>query len=160
MRFPDTMKPAGTGRIADTAKAVGAAALAVALTATPLIAEQPEPAAAPEATGGAAVEFARVALYYGALTGEVIRSTGVANFSHVATGIYCIKADINVKKAVPTVSVERLQSPSGAGLLAYWRWSTANCPNAKRWIEVNTYRFSAGVYPILTDDVSYTLTVP
>jgi hypothetical protein len=141
---------------------IGATLLAALSPAAALAAGEPEPPAAGEAFGGAKAPYARVVLFYGAQVGEVLRSKGVVKFKQVDTGTYCIKTEMNIRKAIPTVSIEWVQSnsPGGAGILAHWVGDVSfSCANAKRWIEVRTYAFSGVQTADLSDDVAFLLTV-
>lgn len=91
-------------------------------------------------------------------TGYIVRSKGVAEVTHPATGDWCIKpqAKWKVEQAVPVVSVEYSLS-SGYSLLAFWRSYGSGCPAGN--IEVYTYDFSSGT-PVMSDNVAFTVFVP
>jgi hypothetical protein len=90
--------------------------------------------------------------------GYVIRSKGVAEVTHPATGDWCIKPKSNWKvgEVVPTVSVEWSNS-SGSSLLAYWRFDGMGCPEGN--IEVYTLDSNSGT-PVMSDNVAFTVVIP
>jgi len=115
---------------------------------------KPDVPAAPDAGFTTA---AKVAYYYGRGIASD-RKKNVSAFSNPSTGIYCITPSIaiNTAKDYPVVSIEWGTS-LGYALLAYWYGSAADCPTGA--LEVQTYDFNAGGYPVVSANVSFDLLI-
>jgi len=94
-------------------------------------------------------------------SGVIISAQGVKSVTNPSLGQYCIELKVGiVAKTAPTVSVDWSFS-GGNGLLAYWRSSNTGCPGAtRRTINIATYTFSGGSAPVLSNSVSFVVTVP
>ena len=86
------------------------------------------------------------------------RSKNVSDFQHPSTEIYCMKPSITVdfSQDEPQVSIEWGYS-SGFALQAYWIDVSVytDCPSG--YLEVTTYDFNAGGYPVLSDNVAFNM---
>lgn len=104
---------------------------------------------------------AKLAYYYSRGIAPA-RSKNVASFSNPSTGVYCIKPSastvLNLSKIYPMVSIEWGTS-DGFALLAYWRdvASTSDCASGE--LEVQTYDFNAGGYPVASGNVSFSFII-
>jgi hypothetical protein len=88
------------------------------------------------------------------------RKVRVSKFYSPSTGIYCIAPSVplNLKAIEPTVSIEWGYS-SGYALLAYWIDTSVytNCSTGE--LEVTTYDFNAGGYPVISSNVAFNLVI-
>ena len=136
-----------------------AAAISTAALAAPVAYNaQGRPSSQHSSPGGGFSTKAKVAYYYS--RGQTDRSKNVADFENPSTGIYCIEPSIpvNLKKDEPLVSVEWARS-FGYALEAYWIDVNdySDCPDG--YLEVTTYDFNAGGYPVLSDEVAFNLVI-
>jgi|HubBroStandDraft_1064217.scaffolds.fasta_scaffold12033_2 hypothetical protein len=122
-------------------------------------AEGATPAVQPPVPETAFATNAKVAYFYSRGFGPA-RSKNVSEFSNPSTGIYCVlpSVSVNVEKDYPLVSIEWGYS-AGAALMAYWIDVSAytNCPSG--YLEVITYDFNAGGYPVLSSNVAWDLVI-
>jgi hypothetical protein len=111
----------------------------------------------PQATGF--TTNAKVAYYY-SRGFATARSKNVSHFSNPSTGVYCIKPSValNFSKIYPLLSIEWGTS-DGFALLAYWRdiASSSDCPAGE--LEIQTYDFNAGGYPVASGNVSFSFVI-
>ena len=96
-----------------------------------------------------------------AIDGTYVKGTGwaVVRGTSAPTGVYCVTppAGINPAANPPIVTIEWSNS-LGFDLLAYWDKGHGNCTAAQ--YQVRTYDFPAGGSPVLSNDISFLVTIP
>jgi hypothetical protein len=102
---------------------------------------------------------AKLALDYSPFIG-VIRAKGVVFVSNPFTGVYCITpgVSLNRSKIYPLVSIEWGES-SGNALLAFWRDTRLGTDCGSGQLEVQTFDFNAGGYPVASQNVAFDLVI-
>jgi hypothetical protein len=114
----------------------------------------------PQPQKGGFTTNAKLALSYSPLVG-LIRSVGVKSVTNPDTGVFCITPSValNLSEIYPLVSIEWGES-AGNALMAFWRDTSIDDNDCgEGLLEVQTFDFNAGGYPVVSESVAFDLVI-
>ena len=89
-----------------------------------------------------------------------VRGSGWA-VTRPSTGVYCVTPPAGINPAnTPAIVTIDWGNSSGFDLLAYWVKLNPFAPCTASQYHIRTYDFAAGGAPVLSDDVSFAVTIP